>query len=292
MGADYYRHSGKFSTAGVVKTLALGSLAASVFGAIYAYAILYIPLAGTVSFLLSGGYGLVTGVCAGLLLKSGLIRNRKIGWFCLLFCQLVGYYVTWAVWIHAMIARAGGDLGLGILFFPPVLVQAILKVNEVGAWSIGSGGEPVSGVLLWLFWLGEVVIIFGACLVGLSQLDEPFCESCRVWCKEHSGVAALHPMAPEDLRQVLEHRQYECLELAQEPSEMSLHVQLDLHQCPQCQETCSVTGRLVTTTVKDGNKTTQSEKAVNQLLISRDEATALRNLHLLEKAQEESPPEE
>ncbi|MBT9588984.1 hypothetical protein IV102_36960 [bacterium] len=283
MDVAYYQHSGKCPLSGLLLCLLTGSLASALLGAIYAYAILYIPMDGLISFILTGTFGLLSGIAIGKLMRRSHIRSLRAGRLCLLFCQSAGYYVSWAVWVFAVYARAGLNVSLIGILIPPVLWHAILQVNETGVWS--PGGKPLGGPLggqLWIFWVAEAAFIFYFSWLGLAKLNGTFCERCGVWCNEHDAVATLHPMQPDELRTVLEQRDYERLELATES--IYERIQLDLQQCPQCLDTCTVTGKLIQVTLKNGYLHKLIKSSVKQLLISRDEATALRHLHLLKNS--------
>src|SRR5262245_36932446 len=94
----FYRHSGRFSVAGWVCTFATTALAASLLGCLYSLAILYIPLI-YVNVLLVFGFGLAAGAVALMLGVHFKIRNVWAACLAALLGLLVGYYVSWAVWL-------------------------------------------------------------------------------------------------------------------------------------------------------------------------------------------------
>ena len=104
----YYEPSGKFSPVGLLIALMTAPVGAAVISVIYAYAIIYIPIAGTVSFLLGIGAGFGIGFACNLLIKAGKIRNSTVTFFVGTVAALFGFFVHWAVWIWCACACAFG----------------------------------------------------------------------------------------------------------------------------------------------------------------------------------------
>ena len=185
MPADpYYKHSGHFSVPSAVIVLVASVAAGFLLACAYSYLILYIPIAGYITFLFSAGFGGILGVVIGAALTWQKVRNVWVAVGVTAAAALSAFYACWAVWIYAFLRRAEVDVNLLPIFLQPdVLWGVIQKVNSVGAWTLRSW-EP-TGTTLWIIWSIEALIIFGVTfLVALSAfLETPFCESCNSWCK-------------------------------------------------------------------------------------------------------------
>lgn len=276
--SQYYRHSGSFSLPAAVVAFLVGAIAASLLGAIYSYIILYLPMAGWITFMISGGYGLCVGATVSMACRSAKIRNPGVAKAVALAAQLVGFYVSWGVWVHRLLARAEvPDVSLAMCLRPDLLWKAIQVINQNGAWSI-SGMEP-TGVSLALLWLLEAGIIFWVCYV-VVDLSDPFCENCKLWCKP-TAIAAVEPMSPEELKSVLQTRQLERLKLMPQPDITEERIMLDLASCPRCGQLHTLSARHITIKLKDGKPEDRINRVVTNLLLTSEEALAMQNLHLL-----------
>jgi len=275
--SQYYQHSGHYSPPAALVAALMGAVAASLLGAIYAYIVLYLPLAGWITFVISGGYGLCVGLAVSKACRVAKVRSQKAALGIALVSQLVGFYVAWGVWMHALLVRAEvQDVSLATCLSPSALWAAIKVVNGTGAWSM-FGVEP-SGFFLALLWLLEAAIIFVLCLASVDLAD-PFCEKCQVWCPS-KPIATLDPMAPEELKSVLEGRQLDRLSLIQ-GDETQERIVLDLAHCARCNQLHTLSARHITIKVKDGKREDETTKVVSHLLLTPEEALAVQNLHLL-----------
>jgi len=146
----YYKHSGKFSLTGVLFAVVAGSLIACFCGFLYAYAVLYLPFV-YINALIALAFGGICGATAAVLLKKKKVRSDAVALGVTLLVTAVAFYYSWAVWLWALIRRAGEELHLadfvGAVLQPWVVWAAILEVNKTGAWSL-RGGSPVTGT--WL----------------------------------------------------------------------------------------------------------------------------------------------
>ena len=273
----YYRHSGQFSPPAALVALLMGAAAASLLGALYAYIVLYLPLAGWITFVISGGFGLCVGVAVAKACRIAKVRNQKVALGIALVAQLVGFYVSWGVWMYALLVRAEvQDISLATCLAPATLWEAIKVINGTGAWTV-FGMQP-TGISLALLWLLEAAIVFGLCLLSVD-LSDPFCEKCKIWCPS-KPIATVDPMSPEELKTVLEGRQLERLTLIQ-TDETQERIVLDLASCARCGDLQTLSARHITIKIKDGKREDEINKVVSHLLLTPDEAVALQNLHLL-----------
>jgi hypothetical protein len=272
----YYRHSGRFSPAGLAAAGSVGLVAGVVLGVVYAYAILYIPLAGTVTFILTGGFAFVLGLVVGMVLHATKVRSTTVAALTALPVALVALLASWIAWLYALLQRADA-VDVSLLDFvtnPAALWQVLLEVNRVGAWSL-KGATPTGG-LLWALWACEaLIIVVGTVVVARGHVDEPFCEDCERWCEEEKGIAVTGPAEAGMLRERLEASDFAALK-ALPPATQTATTRFDLHQCPQCHATSTLTAKAITVTEKNGKSSTSEHDVVRFLNLSRSELEAFR----------------
>jgi hypothetical protein len=277
----YYQHSGKYDAGGLLTALLGGIAAAVILSFAYAYLLLYIPLAGYVTLLLTGGYGFLLGLVMAFLMKRGKVRNPGAAVGVTLLVSLVGLYSSWAVWVYAFLRRAEVDVDLVSVFLQPgALWNAISLINADGAWTIRNW-SPTGGTL-WFFWGLEAVIILGAaCLVLYGAITkDPFCEGCGTWCEETEGVARLGQTDGAELKQHLESRDFAYLEkLGPAKADAPGYVEINVHSCPNCRGTHTVSANLVTVTVnKKGESEANKETVADKLNVDSSGADAIRTI--------------
>lgn len=277
----YYQHSGNFSVAGAVMGLVVGAAVGIPLAFAYSYLILYIPVVGAITFLFSAGFGAAVGIATALGLKSQKVRNVWVALVVTVASGLVAFYSSWAVWIYALLRRANLEVNLlPILLQPGVLWELIRKVNQVGAYNL-RGWTP-TGTALWILWSLEALIIIGlAVYLGVkAMLSEPFCEACNCWCKESEGVGMVAAGDAGELKQRMEVKDFGFLEkLGGVPPDARQWFRLDLHSCPTCQMTNTLTVKSVTRSVdKQGKASDTVKDLVDQLLVTSDDAATMRRL--------------
>lgn len=275
----FYHHSGRFSAIGLLLGFIATSLVGSALAVIYAYGIRYIPFV-YINVLLTLGFGLVLGLLAGRFVVQFKIRNATLAYAMTFLAVLVSYYLAWVAWIAAHLR--GGDMQVSMLRLaqhPRIVWELIKMFNEHGTWSIGrNSSELVSGVFLTIVWIAEAAMIFGAALLVLrTRLKMPFCEACEHWCEERKAVAAVGAEARDSLRQRLTDKDWTSLEEAgpQEPH-IGTWCSLDLHTCPHCGQTNTLTLNAVTmTTDRKGESKTATHTLIDRLLLTVDETRSL-----------------
>lgn len=278
----YYKHSGNFSPGGAAVALLVTALVAFPLAYIYAYLVLYIPIAGYITFILSALFGCLLGLVATRTLMWGKVRNTGVALAVIVLASLWALYASWAVWIYALLRRAKMQLDLlPILLRPDVLWELIKKVNEVGAWRLRSWTP--TGMALWIFWAGEAALILGlAFFVGLVMFREnPYCEACNSWCKETEGVGTVNAGDRAELKQRMEAKDFSFLEkLGQVPPDAREWFRLDLYECPSCHMTNTLTVKTVTAKVegKDGKASQQTEDLLDKLVIAAGDVETIRRI--------------
>jgi len=277
----YYQHSGKYPAGGLLMAILGGGAAAMILAVAYAYLLLYIPLAGYVTVILIGGFGFLLGFVTAYVLKRGKVRSLPASYLAMALVGVAGLYTSWGVWIYALLRREEMEADLlTVLTDPAALWNVIAIVNKTGAWTIRNWSP--TDTTLWALWGIEAVMILGVAfyiLYGAMQ-KEPFCESCGTWCEENAGVARINQADGGEVRQHLEMKDYGYLEkLGGAKADAAHYVELDLHSCPNCRMTHTLTGNLVTVTInKKGEKEASKESVADKLLVTPSDAETLRTL--------------
>ena len=278
---ERYVHSGRFTLSGLLRGLVVGSFFGAGLAVAYAYAILYVPLAGYITALLTGGFGLFLGVSIGLPLKTGKTRNRRAAVLCALPVVLGAFYVSWAVWVFAFLRRSGGE-GVplqALLLHPRDLWDTIVQINAVGPWRL-KGLRP-TGAWLWALWGIEALTVIGLGLLGAqTTLDQPFCERCELWTEEEKELLALAPVDREELVRRLETDDLDTAfrKLGPPAEDNPKCLLVSLQSCPSCRElNALVVTSLERVTIRKRDQVNR-RSLLRDLLISRREADACRSL--------------
>lgn len=76
-----------------------------------------------------------------------------------------------------------GELFINMMMHPVAMINVALDVNKAGTWSLG--GERITGAVLAVFWLAELLILisFPKALARM-RAEEPFCEASNAWAEE------------------------------------------------------------------------------------------------------------
>jgi hypothetical protein len=274
----YYRHSGRFAPDAPFTALVVSVPAALALSWVYAYAILYIPIIGIVTFVLTGGLGLAVGAVTGGVLRKRKVRNAVLAWAVGLSAGLLTLWFSWVSWVVGLVRRGDGEVSwLGALLSPTELWNAILKINEVGAWSF-KGATP-TGAVLWVLWCGEAMMIVGlVAWMSAMVVAEPFCEGCGRWTAEKKAAALSAPTDVAALKESLERKQFSAITGAGVPTDPSRFFRYDLHVCTSCGQTNTLSVVQMTQTRKGAKTETDESQLVRGLLITREEVAAVEAL--------------
>jgi hypothetical protein len=275
-----YAPSGRFAGHALVTLPLLGIPAGAALATLYAYVTLYLPIVGTVSFILTGGLGLLVGMTLVWLLKVGKVRSRAVGLGLSTVVALATLYVSWAVWCAAALSRDGVDASaLALVLQPTVLWEVIGAVNEHGAWSL-KGLTPTGGAL-WALWACEALIMVGIPLfMAAAQVDTPFCEACGAWCEEHKAARLTDvPAEGEAAAKALAERDdAKAVEALGAPHEGTPYLRWDVHACG-CGETTTLSATHVKPTVDDKGKPGEDTTVwLSYWLLQRAQASAFRRV--------------
>jgi hypothetical protein len=270
--AAYYRHSGLFSPLGALAALAVGCVSAIILGAIYAYADFYNPIAGWLTFLITGGSAFAQGAIVGQTLRAGQMRNAALGTLIALVTAVLMLMAAWIFWMHILLNRGGAHVSIaGLLASPRDTWNAIVAVNALGAWKIK--GMAPTGVVLWVIWAIEAGILLYVPIALARSLitGVPFCETCRKW---GSTRELMHINAGDaaGLRRDLEAKNFTSLTARGKAEHGSTwYYRLYLQGCPACDNTQTLCVDEVSITRKKDETKTKTTTIVNRLMLTPDE---------------------
>lgn len=270
----YYEHSGTVGVAGIIYMVLLGAVGAVVLGAIYGYAIYYIPLI-YLNFIITIGFGWGVGFLVGKGGKAGKVRNSKALLLLGLVLGLFAEYTGWVSWIYAYTDQQT------LVLSPLVILDFAGAISQGGIWSI-FGWTP-TGVALYLFWLTEAAIIVGAsALVAWAELSStPFCEKCDKWIEEEEILSPLDPVGDQnELKSQLELGDYtllKTLKIKGPESDGNNYTKVTLLHCPECRQNCFLTVKSVMVTFDSDNEENTTEiDVVENLIITPDHHSMLK----------------
>lgn len=100
-----------------------------------------------------------------------------------------------------------------LIAHPKDFIDSIKDINEYGRWSISNSSssyssingasttknDNVKGVMLWIVWLGELLLIcIPAVVIAANRADKPFIESEKAWAKlnDSDGLMFRAPAIP------------------------------------------------------------------------------------------------
>ena len=275
----YYRHSGAFSIGGLLLASILGTVGVAIAAVLYAALVLYIPLAGFITFILTAGFGVVAGGVSGMALKWGKLRNNGLATLVGVLFGAEAVYVSWAAWTTLLLWRSDVEAsGLALAASPGVLWSVASEINQVGAWSL-RGFTPTGG-FLWLLWGVEALLVFGlTALVSMGMTAVPFCERCERWCEEEENVARFAASDAERVKREAESQPLEFLtSLGPPPEQADTFLRADLHSCPGCHQTHALTLQSVTVTLNKDERKESATEVLRHLLVPSSVAEGVRGL--------------
>lgn len=287
-GGAYYRESGAVTVAGLAAGIGVGLVAAVVLAFAYSYLNHYSPLL-IINILCAVGYAFGLGALVAALFKWGKTRNSTVAMFVATIVTLASYYLSWAVWLSLVLARGDFDISPWTLAANPSYLWEILQaVNVRGVWVIGGHGgsssnrEAVSGVMLWLCWGGEALIVLvGASVAAWKVLTaHPFCESCRTWCAEEQGVALIRATDEDELKRRFEAKDFMYMKTVGGKDAGDIEwCRLDLHHCPGCGRTNTLSVQWdKLKTDRKGKQSVTSKGLIRDLLLTEGDVHQLRRV--------------
>ena len=287
----YYRHSGRFSAVGFPLAMVASVLVAVALGAAYAYVDMYNPCVSVLTFIATAGFGLGVGAATAYALRWAKVRNNTLAIVASVVAALVGLYASWVFWVYALLHQSHLSFvptPLQLAKHPAALWRMILRINEVGVWSIGSSHgvgqrhDPVKGVFLWLIWVAEGVVILTTAILVTTRMvgSRPYCEACDRWAAPAQSVAAARHADPVELKRRLEAHDLDYLQqLGPRDPAGNLWLEAELCSCPTCQSLHTLTMKAVALVGdKKGKVQKKSTIVIDKLLLSGEEADRIKTL--------------
>ncbi len=274
MSARYYEPSGRVPPLAPLLGLVVALPVAAIAAFAYAYASLYIPIIGTISFILTAGYAVIVGVSLGLMLHRAKLRNRVVAALLGLVTGVFALWASWVVYCYALLHRSslGDDVTLVRLAMrPDALFAWIQEFNEVGTWSF-KGSTP-TGAFLWFLWALEAAIIVGGVVLTSSvSIEGPYCETCDRWCEEHKDAFVRGEAPAAQLKAWVESGQLDALK-GLPPAGPPSTTHFDIDECSQCRSTIALSIRAQT--ILRNEKATETT-VVTHLLLSQPQLDQLK----------------
>jgi hypothetical protein len=276
----YYKPSGDVTMVGMFGGLAGGLLVGAVLAFVYTYIIFYVPFI-YLNFLCTLGLSAGLGLAVGAIMRWGKVRNPALGAAFASLVALAALYVSWAVWLSVLLTTDEEKLSaLSVLQHPLGMWEMIVRLNEVGAWKMYN--SAVTGLALWVVWLIEaLVILIGVPLMAAGTLSaDPFCESCQSWCTMDKGLLLINDAEASELKRRTEAKDFDYFKsVGSKRHDAVKWYRLDLHQCPQCGTTSTLTLHHEQLNVDaKGNANVKSSAVMNMLLLSAGDVNNLRRV--------------
>lgn len=206
-----YTPAGHASASSILITLGIGIVASLLLSILYIILSQLIPNIWFIA-ICAFSLGMLLGLAIDLGIRIGKIRNLKAAVVIACVCGLLAFYMQWVFFDAVMYSQKGFTFNqssaelkqlladMGFLFLHPgILFREIMALNNVGTFSIQGSGN-VSGILLWIIWLGEFLVIIGGSLVVAwnGQVSKPFSELNDAWMKARTPNPLIPFVADKD----------------------------------------------------------------------------------------------
>lgn len=191
-----YTPQGYASPSAILTSLAIGILASFILPLFYIILGRLIPNIWFIA-IIAVFLGMGLGFSIDIGVRIGKLRNKKIVTIIAIFCGLFAFYIQWVFFDTLAYSNKGFTFNLDSadlkilasdFFFlfthPNILIQEIINLNKIGTFRIESTGT-ISGVLLWIIWAGEFVVILGGAIFAVlnGQASMPYSEINDQWMK-------------------------------------------------------------------------------------------------------------
>ena len=261
----YYKPSGKFGIASFITIPLLGAIGACLGGFAYSYAVSWIPFI-YVNVLLTIAYGFVMGFMVYMGANLGKLRNVPLALLLSLVVGVFALYTQWVAHFHALTDPSQ------LILDPLLLWQYITTLGETGSWSIGSSKEPINGILLYLVWGIEAIIIIGLTFfMAMAAVNQLFCENCGQWTSDEQTFGPFKKV--KDLNQTrneLENHNFYTLENLEPADHARYYATIKMEGCgaPDChQKLNAITLQNISITENEKGETETDEVTVVEGLL-------------------------
>ncbi|SDX79728.1 hypothetical protein [Hymenobacter psychrophilus] len=301
MSALYYQPSGRFTVGGIILLLLGGLLAAVPLALAYIYGVWYIPFI-YLNFFFTLIFAGLLGWVLQKLVRAGRIRNPTLAGLLGALVGIWAWYVQWCVYITLLagsgeVEKFGSSFSVAHTAFefeaflyyltnPGEVLSILPALAENGTWSISK--LVVSGVLLYLVWLAEfVIIVVINWFMPRSEARHPYSEMAGQWAEKVTlPRQAAHFADPTATRTALETADWNHLQLRPaELSDTASHGRLHFYRAPADLDCCYLSLENVAFELdKDGKST---EKTTDVLEYLRVPPQAFQELNARFSAAEE-----
>ncbi|MDP6360159.1 MAG: hypothetical protein QF473_33900, partial [Planctomycetota bacterium] len=242
-------------------------------------------------------FGFGVGFTVGYAGKASKCRSRPFMTVAGLVAGILALYSGWVFFEFALLNRYGSvsipASSLPDMFLSPVALWKTAETINANGWYSIRGTTP-SGIVLWIFWAIEAVLVVGmAAVLAPAAIDEEvFCEQCFDWCDSSDLPVYLGLTADEGVIERLPEGEIEDLESLPTVTDVTFpRVTVKIRKCLTCSNT--TTCQLVVENVeldKEGEAQLEAAEISGQLLISDEEFARLKRLS--ERPAEEPDPQE
>ena len=278
-----YRHSGRTGY-GIIVIPIVGIVVALILGVAYAYAVVYIPIAGYVSFVLTLIFAAAVGYCVSKSAVVALCRSPGFVHLLGFLISVLALYTSWVAFTYALVSRdaeAELEVSAAQWFLTPALVWDIALVINKNGWYSISGGTP-KGVVLWIFWAIEAVMVIGivVAMSGTGISGRVFCERCGRWCRAGKDLMRLWVTTDYDLLGRITGGEVHALaDLPIAPATISPYLRVDTNRCESCTDAATFQVCLVSHQHKKGGELEEnSQELTGQQLLTSQELSWLDEL--------------
>jgi len=193
---EKYTPAGHASPSSILTTLAIGIIASLLLPLFYIILCQLIPNIWFIA-ICAFSMGMLLGLAIDMGIRIGKIRNIQVALIIAIVCSLLAFYIQWVFFDAVMYSRSGftfklsqaevkqliGDMAF-LFVHPGILFKEITALNDVGTFRI-QGSDNVSGLLLWLIWAGEFLVITGGTILVAwnGHVRTPYSELNDQWMK-------------------------------------------------------------------------------------------------------------
>lgn len=281
-----YRHSGQLGL-GLPLGLLAGAAVAVAGAWLYQRFVIWVPFI-YITLLGTAAFGAAIGFVVGLVMRAGKTRSLVVAGVVGALCGVLGEAASFKFDYDYRLAEAAEELSASGEIEGPISAEDLSELISFGAYidlrtengfSVGrggSGGLPLTGVLVYLIWLIELGVIGGVAFwIARSRVTDTFCERCSEWMKERPvgvrggvDVGRLHAAVRDGDAAPL-------LAPAQDP-ESAVSAVYAVHECARCRENPYLTVSLTwQETNSKGKEETKTEVVAHQIGVTPGDVEAL-----------------
>ncbi len=276
---QFYTHSGKIApqlVLGVPILLIVFTLLAFT----YAYTVVYIPIIGYLSFLLTIGFALGVGFSTAVVLQFFKTRNSIFAFCFGMGAGIIALYAAWVTFEYVFLNKVSDEnIELFRIANPRVTWDIACFIAEKGWYSIRS--FTPKGVVLWAFWGIEACIIIGAPAYMAHSFikDSVFCESCKGWADDHKNKLIFEYLSESELKQKLTVQDMSFLDsILKVKRTAESFYRIDCSACCTCDNLYTLSLLRVTRTWdKEGKETDKEKYILKNLFICKATFDRLNN---------------